>query len=138
MIFCAPNGDEVGGIGVSGSEKGGHALVSLDYRNIPLEAIGFASHYSPEGQNASLVVMDNPSGTIDIKKIQARDAAEIERFQAMMIDRISLSVEAHNASLIIRDRQGKERIVIGVDPNNNPEVKNLDESGKEVGRLPAR
>ena len=26
MIYCAPNGDEVGGIGVSGSEKGGHSL----------------------------------------------------------------------------------------------------------------
>src|SRR5262249_42931922 len=46
IIYCAPNGDEVGGIGVSGTEKGGHALVTLDYRNTPLEAIGFATHYN--------------------------------------------------------------------------------------------
>lgn len=81
--------------------------------------------------------MDNPAGSVDIKKIQARDAAEIQRLQSMMVDRISLGVDAHNAALVIRDRQGKERIVIGVDPNNRPEVKILDENGKEVGRLPA-
>lgn len=138
MIFCAPNGDEVGGIGVSGSAQGGHSLVALDYRNVPVEAIGFTTHQSGDGQNAALVVMDNPTGTVDAKKLQAQDPAEIQRLQAMMVDRISLGVDGHNASLVIRDRKGKERIVIGVDPNNNPEVKILDEDGKEVGRLPAK
>jgi hypothetical protein len=137
MIFCAPNGDEVGGIGVSGSEKGGHSLMALDYRNTPLEAIGFATRYSPSGQDASLTVMDSPTGTVDAHKLQAQDPAEIQRLQAMMTERITLGVESHNASLVLRDRKGRERIVIGVGPDDNPEVKILDESGKEVGRLPA-
>jgi hypothetical protein len=138
IIYCAPNGDEVGGIGVSGTEKGGHALITLDYRNTPLEAIGFATHYGPKGQSAGLTVMDSPTGTVDVKKLKAADEAEIKRLQAMMVDRVTLGVDGHNAALVFKDRNGKERIVIGVDENNNPEVKVLDENGREVGRLPAK
>jgi hypothetical protein len=138
IIYCAPNGDEVGGIGVSGTEKGGHALITLDYRNTPLEAIGFATHYGSKGQSAGLTVMDSPTGTVDVKKLKATDEAEIKRLQAMMVDRVTLGVDGHNAALIFKDRNGKERIVIGVDENNNPEVKVLDENGREVGRLPAK
>lgn len=136
MIYCAPNGDEVGGIGASGDDKAGHALITLDYRNTPLEAIGMVTRYGPDGQSATLVIMDNPTGTVDIKKIKANDPTEIERLQSMMVNRISLGVEQHNASLAIRDRNGKARIVLGVDADNNAEIKLLDESGKEVGRLP--
>jgi len=138
MIWCAPNGDEVGGIGVSGTPDRGHALITLDYRNTPLEAVGLATHYGPNGQNARLVVMDNPTGTVDVKKLKANDKEEIQRLQAMMVDRILLGVDAHKAALVIKDRNGKERIVIGVDANNNPEVKILDENGKEVGGLPTK
>lgn len=138
IIYCAPNGDEVGGIGVSGTEKAGHALITLDYRSTPLEAIGLATHYGPNGQSAGLVVMDKPTGAVDVKKLKANDEAEIKRLQAMMVDRISLGVDAHKAALVIKDRNGKDRIVIGVDANNNAEVKILEENGKEVGRLPAK
>jgi hypothetical protein len=138
MIYCAPNGDEVGGIGVSGTEKSGHALITLDYRNTPLEAIGFATDYGPNGQGASLVVMDNPTGTVDVKKIKANDEAEVKRLQAMMIDRVTLGVEAHDASLVVKDRKGKRRIVIGVDANDKARIEVLDENGKEILRLPAK
>jgi hypothetical protein len=138
IIYCAPNGDEVGGIGVSGTEKGGHSLIALDYRKTPLEAIGLATGYSPTGQSASLVVMDHPTGPIDVKKLKANDATEVKRLQAMMIDRITLGVEDHSAALVVKDRDGKSRIVIGVDANNNPEVKILDGRGNQIGRLPAK
>ena len=138
MIFCAPNGDEVGGIGVSGSPKGGHTLLALDYRNTPLEAIGLVTHYSPDKQSAGLVVMDNPRGLVDVKKLKANDEAEVKRLQAMMVDRISLGVEGHNARLAIKDGNGKVRIIIGVTEKDVPEIKMLDENGKEVGRLPAK
>ncbi|HET9212698.1 MAG TPA: hypothetical protein VFR03_19995 [Thermoanaerobaculia bacterium] len=138
IIYCAPNGDEVGGIGVSGTEKGGHALITLDYRNTPLEAIGFATHYGAKGQNAGLVVMDSPTGTVDVKKLKAADEAEIKRLQAMMVERVTLGVDGHNAALVFKDRNGKDRIVIGVDESNTPELKVLDENGKEVGRLPVK
>jgi hypothetical protein len=138
IIYCAPNGDEVGGIGVSGTEKGGHALITLDYRNTPLEAIGLATHYGAQGQGAGLVVMDSPTGTVDVKKLKVADEAEIKRLQAMMVDRVTLGVDGHKAALVFKDRNGKDRIVIGVDENNTPEVKVLDENGKEVGRLPVK
>jgi hypothetical protein len=138
IIYCAPNGDEVGGIGVSGSKESGHALITLDYRNTPLEAIGLSTHYGPKGQSAGLVVMDSPRGAIDVKKLKAQDPAEIKRLQDMMVDRINLGVNGHNASLVIKDRNGKDRIIIAVDDNNNPEVKVLDENGKEVARLPGK
>jgi hypothetical protein len=138
MIYCAPNGDEVGGIGVSGTPDGGHALITLDYRDTPLEAIGLATHYSTDRQSAALVVMHNPGGAVDIKKIKAADQAEIEKLQAMMVQRVELGVAEHNASLVLRDRKGNTRVVIGVDAANNAELKILDESGKEVARLPAK
>ncbi len=138
MIYCAPNGDEVGGIGVSGTEKTGHALITLDYRNTPLEAIGLATNLGPNGQDASLVVMDNPTGTVDVKKIKANDEAEIKRLQAMMIDRVTLGVESHDAALVVKDRNGKKRIVIGVDAHNNARIEVLDETGKAIQRLPAK
>jgi hypothetical protein len=138
IIYCAPNGDEVGGIGVSGTEKGGHALITLDYRNTPLEAIGFATHYGSQGQSAGLTVMDSPTGTVDVKKLKTADEAEIKRLQAMMVERVTLGVDGHAAALVFKDRNGKDRIVIGVDESNTPEVKVLDENGKEVGRLPVK
>lgn len=138
MIYCAPNGDEAGGIGFSGTEKSGRALITLDYRNTPLEAIGLTTNLGPSGQDAALVVMDNPTGTVDVKKIKAKDEAEIKRLQAMMIDRVTLGVEAHDAALVVKDRNGKKRLVIGVDANNNARIEILDETGKVVQRLPAK
>jgi len=138
MIYCAPNGDEVGGMGVSGTEKSAHALITLDYRNTPLEAIGLATNLGPNGQDAALIVMDSPTGTIDVKKIKANDAAEIKRLQAMMIDRVTLGVDGHDAALVLKDRNGKKRIVIGVDANNDPRIEVLDEAGKVIQRLPAK
>jgi hypothetical protein len=39
-----------------------------------------------------------------VKKLKANDAAEIKRLQAMMIDRVSLGVDAHDAALVLNDR----------------------------------
>jgi hypothetical protein len=113
-------------------------LITLDYRNTPLEAIGLATNLGPNGQDAALIVMDNPTGTIDVKKIKANDEAEIKRLQAMMIDRVSLGVDGHDAALVLKDRHGKKRIIIGVDSNNNPRIEILDDTGKVIQRLPTR
>lgn len=138
MIYCAPNGDKVGGIGVSGTEKSGHALITLDYRNTPLEAIGLATNPGPDGQDAALIVKDSPTGTVNVKRIKANDEAEIKRLQAMMIDRVSLGVEAHDASLVVKDRKGQKRIVIGIDANDNARIEVLDDKGKVIQRIPAK
>ncbi len=138
MIFCAPNGDEVGGIGVSGTEKGGAALSALDYRNTPLEAIGFSTYYDENGQGAGFVIMDPPRGKVDVKKLNQDDPEEIERFQAMMVQRVDLSVSMEKAGLTIYDRAGNPRIVIGVDENDEPSVRLLDKEGREVGGVPVR
>ena len=132
MIFCAPNGDEVGGIGSSAD----HALITIDYRDTPLEAIGMVQRRGPDGQGAGLVLMDNPTGTIDIDKIIDQDGAEIARLQSMMVQRGWLGVEEHDASLRLRDRSGRDRIVIGVDADGEPRIRFLDEAGEDILLLP--
>ncbi|HRF81171.1 MAG TPA: hypothetical protein PL070_13925 [Flavobacteriales bacterium] len=129
MIFCAPNGDEVGGIGVSGTTKGGAALIALDYRNVPLEAIGFSTYYDENGQSAGFVIMDPPRGTVDVKKLNADDQEEVERFQAMMVQRVDLSVSNEKAGLTISDRQGNVRILIGLDEDDEPSIQLRDKEG---------
>jgi len=133
MIFCAPNGDEIGGIGASA----GHSLLTLDYRDTPLEAIGFVQRRGPNGQSAGMVLMDNPTGTVDIDAINAGDEAEVRRLQGMMVARGWLGVEGHDASLVLRDRQGRPRIVLGVDGEDRPRLRFLDAEGAPVLQLPA-
>lgn len=120
LIYCAPNGDEAGGIGVSGSDRSGHSLITLDYRDTPLEAIGIATEKGPNGQSAQLVVMDPPRSTVDVRKLRDKDPDEIQRLQAMMIERVSLGVDHDHAGLVIRDRNGRERIVLRVGTDGEP------------------
>jgi len=136
IIYCAPNGDEVGGIAVSGDAERGHALITLDYRNTPLEAIGLVTRYGKEGQSAGLVVMSPPTGSIDIAKIEANDEAEVKRLQGMMVQRIDLGASPQEAGLTISDREGKSRIVIRVNEKGDPEIVTFDTAGKETGRMP--
>lgn len=128
MIFTDPKGNEVGGIGVSSR----HTTVALDYRDTPIEAIGLATYQGKTGQSAMLKVMDNPKETVDIKKIKVNDPEELKKLQSLMVDRITLGVEENVASLIIKDREGKDRILIGVDSQDQPYIKVLDKDGLEV------
>ncbi len=137
IIFCDPAGDEVGGLGASGTEQFGHSLFALDYRHAPIEAIGFGTRYTPRHQSAGLVVMQPPTGSIDIERLAARDEAETARLQSMMIERVLLGVENSEAGLVIKDRKGRERIVISVGADDVPVVMMLDEHGKEIARLGA-
>ncbi|TXI89854.1 MAG: hypothetical protein E6Q34_09885 [Burkholderiaceae bacterium] len=128
MIFTDPKGNEVGGIGVSSR----HTTVALDYRDTPIEAIGLATYQGKTGQSAMLKVMDNPKETVDVKKIKVNDPDEIKKLQSLMVDRITLGVEENVASLVIKDREGKERILIGVDNKDQPYIKVLDKDGLEI------
>jgi len=138
MIFCAPNGDEVGGIGVSGSPDGGHALFALDYRGIPLEAMGMVTKATSRGQSAHLIFMDNPGpdDSIDVQKLADKDDAEIKKLQALMVGRIQMGVEEREASLVFADSSGRTRIEISVAEDGSPALKFLDENGEELLRLP--
>lgn len=128
MIFTDPKGNEVGGIGVSSR----HTTVALDYRDTPIEAIGLATYQGKTGQSAMLKVMDNPKETVDIKKIKVNDPEELKKLQSLMVDRITLGVEENVASLVIKDREGKDRILIGVDSQDQPYIKVLNKDGLEV------
>ena len=136
IIYCASNGDEVGGIAVSGDAERGHALITLDYRNTPLEAIGLGTHYGKEGQSAGFAVMSPPTGSIDIAKLNADDEAEVKRLQDMMVQRIDLSASPQEAGLTISDREGNSRIVIRVNEKGDPEIVMFDTAGKETARFP--
>ncbi len=135
MIFCAPNGDEVGGIGVSGDKNRGHALLALDYRGVPLEAIGLVTRYTDDSQSAGLVIQNPPTSKINVQKIKDNDEAEVKKLTDQMITRVSLGASNGAAELLIADNNGKDRIKIGVNDKNEPIVAILDESGKVVSQL---
>lgn len=130
MIFNGPKGEEVGGIGVSSR----HTTVALDYRDTPIEAIGMATYTGKSGQSAMLKVMDNPQQKIDAKKLKAMDPDEIKKLQSLMVERISLGVEENVASLVLKDRKGNDRIILGVDSKDQPYIKVLNQDGSEVYR----
>ncbi len=128
MIFNGPKGEEVGGIGVSSR----HTTVALDYRDTPIEAIGMATYQGKSGQSAMLKVMDNPQQKIDAKKLKAMDPDEVKKLQSLMVERISLGVEENIASLVIKDRKGNDRIILGVDAKDQAYIKVLNQDGSEV------
>ena len=55
----------------------------------------------------------------------------------MRQDRVWLGMADHEASLRIKDRSGRDRIVIGVDGDGQPTIRVFDENGEEVARLPS-
>jgi hypothetical protein len=164
MIYCDPKGNEIGGIA---SHENGR-LIALDYADYPLEALILASGGKGEQQGSSIRLMQPPQGEkvdlaaadrgyeklkalwksgLDEAAAQAEaekqaktdpDLAECLRFREMMTDRITMLVSPQQAGIVLNDREGRERIVIRVDENDEPEIVLFDAEGKEVARLPER
>jgi hypothetical protein len=62
------------------------------------------------------------------------DPDEIKKLQSLMVERISLGVEENVASLVLKDRKGNDRIILGVDSKDQPYIKVLNQDGSEVYR----
>lgn len=143
MIYLNPNGDEIGGVGWAGNESRTFALNALDYTGTPMEAIGFNRIQNEDTQSAQLVVMDNPRRDIEIDKdklveeINSQNYGEaLKKLQKQMVNRVTLGVENHNASLLMSDKSGNPRIKLMVDDNGKAKISVLDEEGNEVASLP--
>ncbi|MCA3008088.1 MAG: hypothetical protein INH34_06950 [Phycisphaerales bacterium] len=164
MIYCAPNGDEIGGIASADRMR----LISLDYTDYPVEALVLSSGGDRENQGVSISLMHPPSGTkVDTaaadrgwKTLQSiwksgldgdaadaeaekraktdPDLAEVLRHRKMMVQRIGIGVDPSQAGISIADRDGNDRIVMRVTETGEPEILMLDADGKEVARIPAR
>lgn len=151
LIMLDPKGNEVGGYAASES----HTMLSLDYRNYPLEAAGLVARVTPDGsQEAGLVVIQPPSGPlIDMDAVERGaektkaakdgkpdlddpDVKELLRFQAMQFARIAVFAQQKSATIGLQDSQGRQRLLLQVDENDNPAIILYDAEGKETGRMP--
>ena len=151
LIMLDPKGNEVGGYAASES----HTTLTLDYRNYPLEAAGLVARLAPDGsQSAGMVLIQPPSGPlIDMdavdrgaEKTKAAkdgkpdlddpDVKELQRFQAMQFARIAVFAEQKSATIGLQDSQGRQRLLLQVDENDNPAIILYDAEGKETARFP--
>lgn len=143
MIYLNPNGDEIGGVGWAGNESSTFALNALDYTGLPLEAIGFNRIQNENTQSAQLVVMDNPRREVKmnidkfVEEVNTENyGEEVKKMQEQMVNRVTLGVENHIASLLMSDKSGNPRIKLIVDDNNEAKIIILDEKGNQVTSLP--
>lgn len=143
ILFLNPDGNEVGGRGWTGNENSSFAISSIDYSGIPLEAIGFNRIQDKNTQSAEFIVMDNPRRDIEmdmdqlIEEINTESPGkEVEKLTSQMVDRVKLGVKDHSASLLLSDQNGKPRIKLVVDQNNEAKIIILDESGNQILSLP--
>ena len=151
LIMLDPKGNEVGGYAASES----HTLLTLDYRNYPLEAAGLVARLAPDGsQSAGMVLIQPPSGPLldmdavdrGAEKTKAAkdgkpdlndpDVKELQRFQAMQFARIAVFAEQKSATIGLQDSQGRQRLLLQVDENDNPAIILYDAEGKETARFP--
>lgn len=148
LLMLDGKGNEVGGYASSNS----HALLSLDYRDFPLEAVGLAAWIGPDGgQSAGIVVNQPPTGAaLDMDAVMRGvtkskepnpdandpDIRELARFQAMQLSRIEIGASTKGAGITLNDSQGRKRILLNVAEDGTPEIVLYDAAGKETARLP--
>lgn len=151
LIMLDPKGNEVGGYAASES----HTMLSLDYRDYPLEAAVMATGVARDGtQVAEFVLNQPPSGPpVDLdavfrgaKKLEdAKDPApdlndpdvkELIRFQGMQRGRIGMVAATKMAGISVNDSQGRQRLLLQVDENDDPAIIVYDAEGKETARFP--
>jgi hypothetical protein len=150
MIFFDGKGWEVGGLiyGTETTDGTSRAWGHFSFDQLQNDQVVYLS-YQDDGKSnktAGLFVVDRartPS-LEEIIKLQAElaNAKELERaaLQAKLrgsaAQRIFVGSENETATVRLRDRSGRDRIRLLVDPQGVPRIELLDEAGKVVERLP--
>jgi hypothetical protein len=153
ILFFNDRGDEDGGVTYTGREVNGipqaDAGLNFDqYRQDQTIGIGYTE--SGGRRSAALRVWDRPDTGLGemIDKVNAankltdraaRDAelAKIRAAAPPAPQRIFVGKNADRAALVsLADANGKPRLTLTVDPNGNPRIEFLDESGKVTARVP--
>ncbi len=105
-------GNEVGGIGnIDGTRV---SVVALDYTQH--EAVAMYAADSEENPSAGLMIN---------QRVTADDIRKLPHYQ-----RIELKVEGDVPSLIFKGKDGKPRLIIGLDAEDNPVIEVIDKDGK--------
>lgn len=161
FVFFDGKGDEVGGLltGVRSTEDGYSATRHLSLDGYGQDQTVVLAHYQdPTGSMAGLTVSDRP---LDVSMLEALGELGLERgptreeMQAAVqaipeegraarlrelfgVQRLFLgSTRSRDASLVLRDGQGRPRILIEVPVDGEPSIRILDEAGNPVLRLPS-
>lgn len=154
ILFFNDEGTECGGL-TFGGEKGPDGAVSsfghMSFDQYDQDQV-LNLDASEEGgrRSRSFSIWDRPDYSIlelieltgRIKGLpEDRQKAEVEKFLAgreKPQPRVFLGRSGDGSvSLRLRDKQGKERLVLEVAPDGAPVLRFLDENGRETGRMPA-
>jgi hypothetical protein len=127
LLFYDSNGNEVGGLALSGNTERKLSALSFDYPNY--DALGLLTQSGTTDQSsiAGLVVNSRPPRELDLphaSKVSQR--------------RVAVLNENENAEVLLADRQGRDRIKLVVDDHGDPSIQILDEQGKVVFRAPTQ
>ncbi len=140
MLFLDSLGNEVGGIAVGGDADSAHAMIALDYRDVPIEAIRMIRRSNGDEQAAEITILDNPSRPIALAQLaeelrSQEPGPQAQLLQDQMTQRIRLGVEKHDAALEFHDSRGRLRLALGVDATGNPYLASVDEGGTHTSLL---
>jgi hypothetical protein len=157
MIFFNDEGDECGGLAISGTASGGQpqaggALLFDQFHQD--QTVGIMYSQSGERRSAGLHVWDRPltPASVYVDRMQAIERMPEGAEKQKALDQIKQEVArgelgmhrlfvGNNADgstgLTIADRLGKQRIALVVDQANKAHLQFLDEAGKVVYSIPS-
>jgi len=116
MVFYNAAGDEVGGLALTDMEQGRLSALVFDYESS--DATGLVTRVSPDGKDAT-------AGLVINSRSEAKDA----------VRRIELQNHNDVAELVMMDTNGRPRLRLYVDKNDQPAIEMLDEKGASVYTL---
>jgi hypothetical protein len=145
ILFYADRGDEVGGL-LFGRNAGGQGeVLSLDYSHLPIDGAKIGLFEEAKGGGAFVLLKAAPPAglALDVgKMLEEAKAGEsgpnLKTYLAHNHDRISLTTAGRDAAVVLADTQGRKRIVVVVDKNDQARIEVLDAEGKVVARLPEK
>jgi hypothetical protein len=155
LIFFNDEGDEVGGLAVSGQERDGqrraNALLAFDQLKQD-QTVGISYEETNGRRSAGLQVWDRPDARLSelITRLNAANAIQDpdEREKAVRAvraaappapRRVFVGKNSDRAALVsLADASGKPRLTLKVDADGAATIEFLDADGKVVQRLPGR
>jgi hypothetical protein len=156
LIFFNDQGDEAGGLTLTGREQNGTRTANAGLMFDQLgqdQTIGFEYGENKDGRTAAFKVWDRPDAQLSelVEKLNAANAIPdaAERAAAVAQVRANAPKAAQRvfvgksrervASVMLADAQGRNRLALKVDADGNASIEFLDADGKVVQRLsPAR
>jgi hypothetical protein len=117
ITFYSPNGDETGGIGIIGDSSLKATIIDFDYKLN--DAIAMYAFDRGNSFESGIGINDKDS--------QATNPEKVHRIQ-----RITISDDDKNASIILRDEKGRDRIILSVDSNGEAKIEKKDTTGRVV------